>query len=372
MERLPPALEFLLLTFAGWVNRRQQAIIEYLKEENRVLRSQLDDVRGGARKPPLTDDQRRRLAVKGKTLGRRLLHKFAGIVTPDTILRWYRRLVAQKYDGSRRRSPGRPRTPQDLAQLVVTMAKDNPRWGYTRLRGALRNLGHQLGRNTIKRILKEAGIEPAPERGAKTQWATFLQSHWQALAAADFFTVEVLTLRGLVRYHVLFVIELATRKVEIAGITPQPMSAWMQQVGRNLLDAAEGFLRNARYLILDRDPLFTKTFRDLLTESGVKPVRLPAQSPDLNSYAERFVGSIKRECLNRMIILGERHLRAAVNDYVSHYHRERNHQGLDNRLIEPPDPLDPEAASASGSASGPVRCRERQGGLLRYYYRDAA
>src|SRR3989441_382339 len=187
---------FLFQLFSGWVNRRQLSVIEYLLEENRVLREQLE-----GRRLRLTDDQRRRLAVKGKVLGRRVLGEVAGIVTPDTILRWYRRLVARKYDGSRRRGPGRPRTKNDLAGLVLRMAKENPRWGYTRIRGAMKGLGHEIGRSTVERILGDSGIEPAPQRGKRASWGTFLAAHWDALAATDFFTVEVLTLGGLVRYE---------------------------------------------------------------------------------------------------------------------------------------------------------------------------
>ncbi len=240
----------------------------------------------------------------------------------------------------------------------------NPTWGYTRIRGVLRNLGHELGRTTIKRILNDAGIVPAPERGGRTPWKTFLKSHWEALAATDFFTVEVLTLLGLVRYHVLFVIELSTRRIEISGITVNPTGAWMMQVARNLTDEVDGFLRDKRYLILDRDPVFTEASEKMLGDSGVNLVRLPAKSPNLNAYAERFVLSIKSECLNRMVILGEGHLRRAVQDFADHYHGERNHQGLDNELIAP--------AVAELENEGPVRCRERQGGVLKYYYRDAA
>lgn len=196
----------------------------------------------------------------------------------------------------------------------------------------------------------------------------FLKAHWEALVAADFFTVEVMTLGGIVRHHVLFFIDLSTRRVEIAGVTSQPTGEWMKQVARNLTDVFDGFLLNTRYLIIDRDPLFTEAFRQLLQDSGVKSVRLPARSPDLNPFAERFVLSIKYECLNRLIILGERHLRAAVLDYVVHYHEERNHQGLGNELIDP----QPTVAGLGAAALGPVTRRERQGGLPRYYYRDAA
>src|SRR5262249_52217259 len=173
------------------------------------------------------------------TRRRRPVAGIAGIVTPDTILRWYRTLVAKKYDGSHGRRPGRPRTKADLAALVVRMATENPTWGYTRIRGGLKGLGHDVARNTIKAILRDHGIEPAPERGANTRWKTFLAAHWDGLAAADFFTVEVLTIRGLVRYVVFFVMTLKTRAVEIAGITRQPDEAWMTQVARNLTDAGD-------------------------------------------------------------------------------------------------------------------------------------
>jgi hypothetical protein len=173
--------------------------------------------------------------VKGNALGRRRLAEVAGIVTPDTILRWYRLLIAKKYDGSTRRRPARPSTKPDLAALVVRMATENPTWGYTRIRGALQHLGHDVARNTIKAILKNHGIEPAPERGSKTPWKTFLTAHWNGLAAADFFTVEVLTWAGLVRHVVFFVMKPRTRAVEIAGITSQPDERWMAQMARNSL-----------------------------------------------------------------------------------------------------------------------------------------
>ena len=223
--RVASPARLLLFLFSGWVNRQQQAVIDYLLEENRVLRAER-----GSRLLRLTDDQRRRLAVKGKALGRRRLGDIAGIVTPDTILRWYRRLVAQKYAGSTMRGPGRPSTKPDIAALVVCMANENPTWGYTRIRGGLKRLGHEVARNTIKAILKDRGIEPAPERSTKTPWKTFLAAHWDSLAAADFFTVEVLTIGGLVRYFVFFVMRLKTRTVEIAGITRQPTEAWMRRL----------------------------------------------------------------------------------------------------------------------------------------------
>ena len=234
-------LQFMVTILAGWVQRRQQHLIDYLLEENRVLREQL-----GKKRLRLTNDQRRRLAVCAKAIGAGL-NGIACIVTPDTLLRWYRNLVAKKYDGSAARGPGRPPTKTDLAKLVAQVATANPGWGYTRIRGALWNLGHDLGRNTIKRILADAGLEPAPERGKRTSWKTFLKAHWGAIAAMDFFTVEVLTWRGLVRYFVLFAIDLKTRRVHSAGIVHDAYGQWMEQVARNLTDPIEGFLRDKRY-----------------------------------------------------------------------------------------------------------------------------
>ncbi|HUC73711.1 MAG TPA: integrase core domain-containing protein, partial [Vicinamibacterales bacterium] len=185
-------------------------------------------------------------------------------------------------------------------------------------------------------------------------WKTFLAAHWEGLAAADFFTVEVLTLRGLVRYVVFFVMKLKTRTVEIAGITSEPDGAWMAQLARNLTDASDGFLRGVQYILLDRDPLYTAAFRRLLRDSGVKPVVLPAWSPNLNAFAERFVETAKSECLERMVLLGEPHLRAAVRAFMHHYHEERPHQGLGNELIAP---------KTTVIGTGRIECRQRLGGL---------
>jgi transposase InsO family protein len=343
---------------AGWLQREQGAVTEYLKEENKVLREQL-----GGKRMRFTDAQRRRLARRGKLVGSRGLHDLGCIVSPDTILRWYRQLVAQRYDGSSRRGPGRPRTAGELSSLVVSLALANPGWGYTRIRDVLRSLGHELGRTTIQEILRGQGIEPAPSRKRGMTWNDFLRSHWGAIVACDFLTVEVLTLHGLVRYHVLIVIDLALRRVEIGGITRDPTGAWMMQAARNLLDAEDGFLMGKTHLIMDRDPVFTKDVRGFLNGAGVQPVRLPARSPNLNAFAERFVLSIKSECLDKLILLGESHLRLAVREYVAHYNNERPHQGLEGRFV---------VAPANENRAGEIECSERLGGLLRFYRGQAA
>lgn len=207
-------------------------------------------------------------------------------------------------------------------------------------------------------------FEPAPERQRTGSWSTFLKAHWETLAAIDFTTVEVWTRGGLVTSYLLFVMELKTRRVHLAGCTASPHDAWMTQVARNLTDPMDGFLLGKTHLLMDRDTKFSTAFRDTLQAAGVKPVLLPPRSPNLNSYQERFFLSLKSECLDRMIFLGEESLRRAVREYLAHYHRERNHQGLDNRLIE--------SAPGVCRTEGEVTCHERLGGMLRYYDRRAA
>jgi putative transposase len=359
MPRVLDPFRFVLIAVAGWMNQRQLQIIDYLREENRVLREQL-----GGRRVRLNDNQRRRLAAKAKGLGRKLLAEVATIVTPETLLAWHRKLIAQKYDGSGKRGPGRPRTTGEIEALVVGMAQENRDWGYRRIQGALSNLGHEIARSTIAEMLRRHGIEPAPERSRKTTWKEFLTRHWELIVAADFFSVEVWIRRGLQRFIVLFLIELSTRKVKIAGIANEANGLWMSQIGRNLTDTVDGILRGKRYLIHDRDPLFTAEFLTMLTEAGVKSVKLPPRSPNLNAYAERFVRSIKESCLERMIWFGEGSLRKGIQEFVTHYHGERNHQGLGNRLIMPD--------AWHAGHRGAIRRRERLGGMLNYYYRAAA
>ena len=212
------------------------------------------------------------------------------------------------------------------------MAEENPTWGYTRILGALKNVGHRVSRSTIARILKAHGMPPVPER--PTSWQTFLRAHWGAIAGADFFTTEVWTWRGLVTYYTVFVIDLASRRVQIVGSTPHPHDVFMQQVVRTMTAADDGLLIQHRVLICDRDTKWSAPVRARLDEAGIRVVQTPYQAPNANAYAERFVRSIKDECLSRVIPFGERHLRRTIAEYVEHYHRERNHQGLDNALID--------------------------------------
>jgi putative transposase len=312
-----------LLGLSGLINRQQQHVIEYLITENLVLKDKL-----GKKRILLNDDQRRRLAVKGKILGRKLLLEIATIVTPDTILRWHRQLVAQKWDYSdlRKKRPGRPGVSEEVTQLVLQMARDNPSWGYDRIQGASSDIGHEISDTTVGNILRANGIEPAPERKRRTTWKTFLKAHWEVLGAIDFTTIEVWTKGGLVTYYLLFVMEIATRRVHFAGCSLSPDEAWMMQIGRNLTDAFDGFLNGKRYVLMDRDGKFCPAFREILKYEDIKPLQLPPRSPNLNAHVERFHRSLKDECLNRMIFFGEKSLRSAVSTFLEHFHKERNHQ----------------------------------------------
>ncbi len=210
-------LRFVLVALAGWMNQQQRDVINYLQEENRALREHL-----GPRRLRFTDDQRRRLAANAKILGRRVLRDIATIVTPDTLLAWHRTFIAKPYDGRTRRGPGRRRVMVQIRALIVRMASENRGWGYTRIQGGLANLDHRVARGTIANILREHGVEPAPDRVTKTTWREFLNTRWDVLAAADFFTVDVWTGTGLTRFAVLCLLDLPTRRVEIAAITSEP------------------------------------------------------------------------------------------------------------------------------------------------------
>ena len=218
---LPLAVQVLIALVVSAFNERMALRFQYLHEENRVLREVFTEVTGRKR-IPFSDDHRRRLAIKGKPLTPAERKACCQIVSPQTLLDWFRTLVVKKYDSSTKRKPGRPRTKQDIRELVIRLAQENPGWGYTKIRDALRGLKHDIARSTVASILEEEGIEPAPERSCKKTWKRFLESHWDTLYACDFFTVETLGAFGAVRHMVLFVMEVKTRRVHIAGIHIAP------------------------------------------------------------------------------------------------------------------------------------------------------
>ena len=349
----------ILAYITGTVDQELLLRNEYLVAENRIFRAQLKE------RLRLSDAERATLGEIGHRLGRKALEDVANAARPDTIMGWFRKLVARKFDGSKARVfPGRPRIDAAIEQLIVRMAKDNPGWGYDRIVGALANLGHEVSDQTVGNVLKRHGVPAAPERKHTTTWAAFIRSHMAVLAGTDFFTAEVFTLRGLTTFYVLFFIHLESRKVEIAGITTNPHALWMQQIARNVTMDEWGFLGNCKYLLHDRDTKYTESFCTIIKAGDVKPVALPARSPNLNAFAERWVRSVKEECLSKLILFREGSLRRALHEYVLHYHQERNHQGKSNVL------LFPEFAKRPGQ--GPVQHRERLGGLLQYYHQRAA
>ena len=326
-------IAFFIALAAGWMQRGQQRLIDYLIEENRILNAKL-----GKRRIRFTDAERARLARAGKALGRKLLTQYANIATPDTILRWHRNLVAAKWTFQRKRL-GRPRIMAEIEQLIVRMARDNPTRGYDRIQGALAKLDHRVAPSTIAAVLARNGIPPAPRR--RTTWSQFIGAHKATLAGADFFTNEVWTKFGLTTVYTLFAIRLPTRRVEIFGTTTHPNSAFLTQVARNITSEISPVFEGVTHLLIDRDTKYTAQFRKLLNDSGIETVFTPAGCPQANGVAERFVGSARREVTGRMIALAEA-----------------------TTILK--------SIAGVGSAIGDVARRDRLGGLLKYYYQTAA
>ncbi len=351
----------MLALVTGQIDESLRQKLDYTLEENRVYRALLDRHSPNWR---LQDTERKSLAEKGKPLGK-LLDDVITIVKPETLLKWHRRLVAKKWDYSRRRtqSPGRPPIDPELEKLVLKFAKENLTWGYDRIAGALANLGYTISDQTIGNILHAHGLGPAPERRRHTTWTEFIRRHKDVLWATDFFTTEIWTSGGLTTIYVLFFIHLRTRKVVVGGQTCSPNDAWVKQIARNVTGVT-GELANACYLIHDRDTKYTVGFDQILEAAGIEAIKLPPKSPNLNSFAERWVLSIKSECLDQMILFGERSLEYVIKKYLAHYHNHRNHQGLDNVIPFPDERLQ--------RAEGKITKSEQLGGLLNFYYREAA
>jgi hypothetical protein len=261
----------LLAYITGRVDKELLVRNEYLAAENRILRAKIKG------RLQLSDGEKRTLAEIAHRLGRKALAEVAMAAKPDTILRWFRKLVARKFDGSAcRQSVGRPRVEKTIEDLIVRIAQENPSWGYDRMVGALANLGHSVSDQTVGNVLKRRGIAPAPQRKHTTRWRDFIRAHMEVLAGTDFFTVEVFTRKGLVTYYVLFFIQLETRRVCLAGITPYPDQQWMEQQARNVTMKDWGFLTTSRYLLHDRDGKFCPVFREVMQAGKVKPLKLPA------------------------------------------------------------------------------------------------
>lgn len=350
----------LLAYISGSVGEELFLRNEDLVTENRVWRYQF---KGCFR---LTDGERKTLGEIGKRLGKKALDEVANIVKPETILAWHRRLIARKFDGSKNRaSQGRPKIEKELEVLIVRLAKENRSWGYDRIVGALANLGHTVSNQTVGNILKRHGVAPAPERKKTTTWKDFIRTHRDLPVATDFFTAEVWTPLGLTTYYVLFLIRIKTREIHVAGLTRRPNEQWMTQIARNITMDEDGFLRPGEFLIHDRDGKYCPSFLKTLERGRVRSIARSPRRPNLNAYAERWVRSIKGECLSNVILFGDKSLRRALGEYVDHYHQERNHQGRGNVLLFP-------SPRSKQKPDQPIQCRDRLGGLLRYYFLKAA
>jgi putative transposase len=328
-----------------------------LEIENAVLRHQLAVLRRAVKRPRLSRRDRVVLAAASRLLPRDRWSSF--LVTPQTLLRWHRELVRRKWTYRQGRSPGRPPVDPELRDLVIRMGRENSRWGSLRIQGELRKLGIRLGATTIRTILRRAGVGPAPRRDGPT-WTEFLRSQAEGIWACDFFTVETAWLRTL---YVLFFIELGSRRVHLAGVTAHPDSAWVTQQARNL--AVEGRLESVRFLLRDRDAKFSGPFDEVFGTEGVRVIRTPVRAPRANAVAERWVETVRTECLDLTLIASRRHLARVLGDYVGHYNRERPHRALE--LTAPAGQLVPPR-----SARPPDIRRRVVGGLIHEYYVDAA
>jgi hypothetical protein len=304
------------------------------------------------------------MARLAKQLTHESLENACIIVRPSTLMRWYRNLIASKFDGSKHRiNPGRPRISLDSERLILEIASKNMGWGAKRIQGALAHIGITLSHQTILNVLVRNGYHPSPIREGRDSWSAFIKTHRDVIVATDFFSQEVLTIKGLVTHYILFFIDLGTRQVKIAGITNHPNETWMLQMAKNITMDGESFYARTKYIIHDRDTKYCASFRRTLNQAGIKPIKLPVLSPNLNAYAERWVKSVKTECLDHLILVGKHSLGKALSQYTAHYNLERTHQGIGNQI--------PEERLISANSSSEICHRERLGGLLSYYYRAA-
>ena len=353
--RQNPILIFLIQMTQSILLRQ----IAYLKAENTILRSRCP------KQIQTTPAERSLLIRLGRPLGS-AIQELISVVHYKTFLRW----VRESTDPSGMKStrlPGRPGIRQTVEEVILRLAKENG-WGYGRIRGELWKLGISISTNTIRRILIKNGFNPSPDR-SKGDWDKFIKRHIDTLWACDFFTKDVWTGFGKVTYYVLFFIHVGTRRVHVAGMTSQPNGPWVEQQARNfVMDLADRGEKGS-YLIKDGDTKFTAKFDEVFKSEGIKVIKLPYQSPNLNAFAERFVQSIKNECVSQFVVFGERHLEFLIREYETYYNTVRPHQGIGNKTIGivPFAPL-----GSSPPEPDEIECNSRLGGLLRHYYRRAA
>ena len=358
----------VVLSLLYWSLRRLLELVvlrmrsERAKEiEILVLRHQLRLLERQVARPQLRPADRALLAALSRVLPRRAWSSF--VVSPATLLRWHREVVARRWTYPHRR-PGRPETAFELRELVVRLARENPGWGYRRIQGELVGLGINLAASTVWTILRQAGVEPAPRR-LDSSWREFLRRQAASIVECDFLTVDTVFLK---RFYILFFIELASRRVRIAGTTANPDGAWVTQQARNLVMRLDDERVPVRFLIRDRDSKFTRSFDEVLRSGGIRVIKAPVRAPRAKAHAERWVESLRGECLDRLLILGRRDLERVVGVYATHYNEHRPHRSLAQRppLAKPP-PTDEPAPSKEPLQLDRLRRCDRLGGLLHEY-----
>jgi putative transposase len=347
----------LIMLIARATHAELAQMVDYLKTENRILRRKLP------RRIDVTPTERQQLLKRGMPLGRKI-KELITIVSPRTFARWAS--GETKSIGRRKAKVGRPRKPEEVRQLVVQMAKENA-WGLGRIMGELKKLGLKICKGTVRNILLENGFDLGPDR-SEGSWDEFIKMHAKTLWACDFFSKKVWTIGGLVEYFVLFFIQPGTRRVHIAGITANPDGAWMAQQARNMCMFFGDQPEQAKFLVCDRDTKFTEQFRAILKSEGVEVLQTAIRAPNQNAYAERWCQTIKTEMLDLFIVLGEKHLRYLIAEYVTHYHEERPHSALGNL----PPAMEHQPKSVECLSPQDVVARERLGGLLKHYERKVA
>jgi putative transposase len=346
-------LELVVLRFRS--EREKEIEILLLRHQLRVLERQVG-------RPELTQADRALLAAFSRVLPRPTWRR-AAFVRPGTLLRWHRELVARRWTYPHRRL-GRPPTGADVRALVVRLARENPGWGYRRIQGELVGLGIKIAASTVWSILKEAEIEPAPKRG-EASWAEFLRSQAASILECDFLTVDTLFLK---RFYVLFFVELATRRVWLAGITTNPDGGWVTQQARNLLMTLDDEDVRPRFLVRDRDSKFTRDFDEVFRSQGMRVIKAPVRAPKARAHAERWVGTVRRECLDRILIVGRRHLRHVLAEYLAHYNEHRPHRALEQRSpLRAGPPTSVPISEVIDLDFDRVRRLDRLGGLIREY-----
>ncbi len=351
-----------------WSLRRllELAVLRFRSEREKeieilLLRHQLHVLERQIARPQLTQADRALLAALSRVLPRQAWRR-SSFVTPATLLRWHRELVARRWTYPHRRL-GRPATAAEIRELVVRLARENPSWGYRRIQGELVGLGIKLAASTVWSILKEAGIEPAPKR-LEPSWAEFLRAQATSILECDFLTVDAVFLK---RFYVLFFVELATRRVRLAGITTNPDGQWVTQQARNLLMQLDDEDAHPRFLVRDRDSKFTREFDEVFHSQGIRVIKAPVRAPKARAHAERWVGTVRRECLDRLLILGRRHLALVLREYTAHYNEHRPHRSLAQRPpLAPPTATD-ERPPADVIELDRIRRRDRLGGLIHEY-----